>query len=90
MDWNEAIKEWQERIDQKYSKDVEYEKWNGETAISHIFELPEQDITIEYNGKPLIHVNGDYKPGCIAKAMAKTFSGKGKNRVEQEIESNDN
>jgi hypothetical protein len=86
MDWNDAIKEWDERVRAKYTTVKTY----GEGEDAHEYEsleFPEQDITIEYNGKPLIHVNGDYKAGCIQKAMAKTFTGKGKKRVEQEIES---
>jgi len=86
MDWNEAIKQWQERIDQKYTKEVEYENWEGKTVTKTVFELPEQDIIILYNDKELCHYNGDYTNGCIKKAMGKTFTGKGKNRVEQEIE----
>jgi hypothetical protein len=86
MDWNEAIAEWQKHIDQKYTKEIEYTDYEGNQRTRTAIEYPEQDITIEYNAKPLIHVNGDYKPNCIKNAMAKTFVGKGKNRVEQEIE----
>lgn len=64
---------------------VAIKEW--EARVRNI-EYPEQDITIEYNGKPLCHYNGDYKPGCIKKAMLKTFTGKGKKRIEsEEIES---
>jgi hypothetical protein len=91
MDWNTEIKAWQERIDQKYTKEVEYENWEGEKATKTVFELPEQDITVLYSGKELCHFNGDYSNGCIKKAMQKTFIGKGKKRIEvEDIESNAN
>jgi len=80
MDWNAEIKAWENRTAEKYSK---YDSEGYQTQ-----NWPEQDITIEYNCKTLIHVNGDYKPGCIKKVMAKTFTGKGKKRIEvEEIES---
>jgi hypothetical protein len=87
MDWNTEIKDWQNRINEKYTKEVQRENWEGKTVTESVFELPEQDIAVLYNGKELCHYNGDYSNGCIKKAMAKTFTGKGKNRIEQEIES---
>jgi hypothetical protein len=90
MDWNEAITQWQERIDQKYTKEVQRENWEGKIVTEAIFELPEQDIAITFNGKELCHFNGDYSNGCIKKAMQKTFVGKGKKRIEVEEIENDN
>lgn len=93
MDWNEAIKQWKIKHIEKYGKGEtqvrEHDSHYGFRIVSIPYiELPEQGITIEYNSKPLIHVNGDYKPGCIKKVMAKTFTGKGKKRIEvEEIES---
>lgn len=86
MDWNEAIKEWDNRIREKYTTEKTYEDWEGKTKTHEVFELPEQDITVLYNSKELCHYNGDYKAGCIKKAMLKTFTGTKKNREYQEIE----
>jgi hypothetical protein len=95
MDWNEAIKIWQAEHVAKYGKGETqtrvHDSYFGYRTVSEPnIVLPEQDITIEYNANPLIHVNGDYKPGCIKKAMLKTFTGKGKKRTEiEEIASNE-
>jgi hypothetical protein len=87
MDWNVAIKEWNDRIREKYTKEVERENWEGKTVTVSVFELPEQDITIEYNGKPLIHVNGDYTANCVKKAMlSKVIAKQGKIKIYEEDE----
>jgi hypothetical protein len=83
MDWNVAIKEWEEQVKAKYTE-THISEYNGKEYSD--LKFPEQDITVLYNGKELCHYNGDYSNGCIKKAMAKTFTGKGKNRVEQEID----
>jgi hypothetical protein len=87
MDWNEAIAEWQKRIDQKYTKEIEYTDYEGNQRTRIAFEFPEQDITIEYNGKPLIHVNGDYTANCVKKAMlSKVIAKQGKIKIYEEDE----
>ena len=79
MDWNEAITQWETQQKNRYGakdKHGEFIGWK---------DWPEQDITVEYNGKPLIHCNGDYKPGMIKKAMlSKVIAKQGRIKIYED------
>jgi hypothetical protein len=91
MDWTKAIEDWKAEHIAKYGKGEtetrEHDSYYGYRTVAEPYiVLPEQDITVSYNGKELIHCNGDYKPGMIKKAIQKTFTGTKRNREYQEIE----